>query len=95
MGGTISYDLDGAAESAADLTAGDYAQLREDVRNALYQEVPGFESIQTIADPNACALAARNRGAERSGIRTSSNCSMSTGERSPIATFPRWQSCTC
>jgi len=48
MGGTISYDLDGAAESAADLTADDYAQLREDVRNALYQEVPGFESIQTI-----------------------------------------------
>jgi len=96
MGGTISYDLDGAAESAADLTAGDYAQLREDVRNALYQEVPGFESIQTIADlERLCALAARNRGLSRSGIRTSSNCSMSTGERSPIATFPRWQSCTC
>jgi len=63
MGGTISYDLDGAAESAADLTAGDYAQLREDVRNALYQEVPGFESIQTIADlERLCALAARNGG---------------------------------
>jgi len=84
------------AESAADLTADDYAQLREDVRNALYQEVPGFESIQTIADlERLCALAARNRGLSRSGIRTSSNCSMSTGERSPIATFPRWQSCTC
>ncbi|MFC7233424.1 AAA family ATPase [Saliphagus sp. GCM10025308] len=65
MGGTISYDLDGAAESAADLTPSDYARLREDVRDALYQEVPGFESIQTIADlERLCALAARNRGAE-------------------------------
>jgi predicted AAA+ superfamily ATPase len=65
MGGTISYDLDGAAESAADLTLEDYAQLHEDVRDALYQEVPGFESIQTIADlERLCALAARNRGAE-------------------------------
>jgi len=35
MGGTISYDLDGAAESAADLTADDYAQLREDVPQCL------------------------------------------------------------
>lgn len=65
MGGTISYDLDGAAESAADLTADDYARLRQDVRAALYQEVPGFESIQTIADlERLCALASRNRGAE-------------------------------
>ncbi|SMP08453.1 AAA family ATPase [Halobellus salinus] len=65
MGGIISYDRDGAAESAADLTPDDYARLRGDVRNALYQEVPGFESIQTIADlERICALAARNRGAE-------------------------------
>ena len=65
MGGIISYDLDGVAESAADLTEDDYAQLREDVRDALYQEIPGFESIQTIADlERLCALAARNRGAE-------------------------------
>jgi len=65
MGGTISYNLDGVAESAADLTEDDYAQLREDVRDALYQEIPGFESIQTIADlERLCALAARNRGAE-------------------------------
>ena len=65
MGGTISYDLDGIAESAADLKPDDYARLREDVRAALYQEVPGFESIQTIADlERLCALAARNRGAD-------------------------------
>ena len=65
MGGTISYELDGAVESAATLTPDDYARLREDVRDALYQEVPGFESIQTIADlERLCALAARNRGGE-------------------------------
>jgi len=65
IGGIISYDLDGAAESAADLTPDDYAQLRDNVRDSLYQEVPGFESIQTIADlERLCALAARNRGVE-------------------------------
>ncbi|SEW34659.1 ATP-binding protein [Halobacterium jilantaiense] len=65
MGGTISYDLDGAAESAEELTPDDYGRLREDVRDALYQEVPGFESIQTIADlERLCALAARNRGTD-------------------------------
>ncbi|MBV0926217.1 AAA family ATPase [Halomicroarcula limicola] len=65
MGGTISYERDGAIESAGELTPADYTQLREDVRDALYQEVPGFESIQTIADlERLCALAARNRGAE-------------------------------
>lgn len=65
MGGAISYERDGAVESAADLTSADYARLREEVRGALYQEIPGFESIQTIADlERLCALAARNRGAE-------------------------------
>jgi predicted AAA+ superfamily ATPase len=52
-------------ESAADLSPADYTQLREHVRDALYQEVPDFESIQTIADlERLCALAARNRGVE-------------------------------
>jgi len=65
MGGTISYDRDGAVGSASDLTKADYAALRGDVRQALYQEVPGFGSIQTIADlERLCALAARNRAAE-------------------------------
>ncbi|WP_302080621.1 ATP-binding protein [Salinibaculum rarum] len=65
MGGIISYERDGAVESAADLTPEDYTRLRETVRQALYQEVPGFESIQTIADlERLCALAARNRAAE-------------------------------
>ncbi|WP_435348522.1 ATP-binding protein [Haloarchaeobius sp. HRN-SO-5] len=65
MGGTISYARDGAVESAADLDPADYTRLRETVRDALYQEVPGFESIQTIADlERLCALAARNRAAE-------------------------------
>jgi len=65
MGGIISYDRDGAVASAAELPAGAYDRLRNDVRDALYQEVPGFESIQTIADlERLCAIAARNRGAE-------------------------------
>jgi len=65
MGGTISYERDGVVESAAELTSADYTQLRNAVRNALYQDVPGFESIRTIADlERLCALAARNRGAE-------------------------------
>jgi predicted AAA+ superfamily ATPase len=65
MGGIISYEHDGAVESAAELEERDYRRLRENVRDALYQEVPGFESIQTIADlERLCALAARNRGAE-------------------------------
>ncbi|MFB6104457.1 MAG: AAA family ATPase [Halobacteriaceae archaeon] len=60
MGGVLAYDLEGAKDSAADLEAADYARLREDVRDALYQEVPGFETIQTIADlERVCALAAR------------------------------------
>jgi predicted AAA+ superfamily ATPase len=65
MGGTISYARDGAVESATELRPDDYARLRADVRHALYQEVPGFESIQTIADlERLCALAARNRARE-------------------------------
>ncbi|SEW01424.1 ATP-binding protein [Halobacterium jilantaiense] len=65
MGGTISFERDGVVESAADLNEADYTRLRDNVRNALYQEVPGFESIQTIADlERLCALAARNRGAD-------------------------------
>jgi len=65
MGGTLSYDLDGPTVSASELSPRDYTRLRNDVRNALYQEVPGFESIQTIADlERLCALAARNGGAE-------------------------------
>lgn len=65
MGGIISYAADGVVESAAELSPAAYARLREDVRDALYQEVPGFESIQTLADlERLCALAARNRGTE-------------------------------
>jgi predicted AAA+ superfamily ATPase len=65
MGGTISYERDDVVESAAALTTEDYTRLREDVRNGLYRDVPGFESIQTIADlERLCALAARNRGSE-------------------------------
>ncbi|AGN02393.1 hypothetical protein L593_12260 [Salinarchaeum sp. Harcht-Bsk1] len=65
MGGIVSYAQDGVVESASDLESADYAMLRENVRDALYQEVPGFESIQTIGDlERLCALAARNRGGE-------------------------------
>ena len=65
MGGILSYDRSGVVESAADLVPTDYRRLRDDVRNALYQDVPNFESIRTIADlERLIALAARNRGAE-------------------------------
>lgn len=65
MGGTISYAQEGAVGSAADLQESAYRRLREDVRTALYQEVPGFETIQTIADlERLCALAARTRAAD-------------------------------
>lgn len=65
MGGVISYERDGAVASARELSEADYTQLREEVRDALYQEVPGFETIQTIADlERLCALAARNRATE-------------------------------
>ncbi len=65
VGGTLSYRHDGVVESAANLAPEDYEALRADVRTALYQDVPGFESIQTIADlERLCALAARNRAAE-------------------------------
>lgn len=65
MCGIISYDRDGVVESAGDLTSADYERLRNTVRNALYQDVPSFESIQTIADlERLIALAARNRGTD-------------------------------
>ncbi|MFD1572199.1 ATP-binding protein [Halorubrum laminariae] len=65
MGGIISYEQDGAVDSARELSDDDYTQLRDNVRTALYQDVPGFESIQTIADlERLCALAARNRATE-------------------------------
>lgn len=60
MGGVLAYDIDGPVESASTLSTKDYSRLWEDVRDALYQEVPGFETIQTIADlERVCALAAR------------------------------------
>lgn len=65
MGGTISYDRDGVVESAAELTTADYTRLWDAVRQSLYQEVPGFEAIQTIADlERLCALAARDHTAD-------------------------------
>ena len=65
MGGTISYDREGVVETADDLSEADYVRLRDDVRTVLYEEVPGFESIKTIADlERLCALAAHNSGAK-------------------------------
>ena len=65
MGGIISYDQAGAVDSAAALEEADYRRLRENLRDSLYQEIPDFESIQTIADlERLCALAARNRAVE-------------------------------
>ncbi|WP_254863123.1 ATP-binding protein [Halovivax gelatinilyticus] len=65
MGGVISYAQAGVVESADDLHPDAYESLREDVKSALYREIPGFESIKTIDDlERLCALAARNCGAE-------------------------------
>lgn len=50
MGGTVDYVHDGFVESADELTSNDYARLRGNVRDALYREIPGFESVRTIAD---------------------------------------------
>ncbi len=62
-GGILSYAMGGAIDSATDLRSEVYARLRGDVRDALYQDVPGFESIQTISDlERLCALAAQNAG---------------------------------
>jgi len=64
MGGTISYAQDGPVHTVRDLEPQAYDRLRENVRDALYQEIPGFESIQTIADlDRLMALAATNRAA--------------------------------
>lgn len=65
MGGIISYAGDGAVEDATTLGTAPYERLRTDLREALYREVPQFESVKTIADlERLCALAARNAGAE-------------------------------
>jgi Predicted ATPase (AAA+ superfamily) len=65
MGGVIAYDVEGTPASATELISADYAALRENVRRALYREVPGFESIKTIADlERLCALAARDCGGD-------------------------------
>jgi predicted AAA+ superfamily ATPase len=62
-GGIIAYDHDDDVTDRTDVTDDDFNRLREDTRHALYQEVPGFESIKTIDDlERLCALAARNRG---------------------------------
>jgi hypothetical protein len=95
MGGIISYEQDGAVASASELTAEDYARLREDVHNALYQEVPGFESIQTVADLERLCSQLGTAPPNRSGTRNSSNCSTSIGGRSPTVICPHWTSCIC
>ena len=65
MGGVLSYSQAGVVDSASDLSQRDYERLRKDVRDALYQDVPGFETIQTIADlERLCALAARDCAAD-------------------------------
>ena len=64
MGGTISLGQE-TPEEGDEVSNDLYTTLRTEVREALYQDVPGFESIQTIADlERLCALAARNRGVE-------------------------------
>lgn len=65
MGGILSYAADGPVADPADLPSGAHEELRAALRATLYQEIPGFESVQTVADlERLCALAARIRGAE-------------------------------
>lgn len=65
MGGILSFTTPDDVETVADLSARQYARLREDVRQALYQEVPGFDTIETIDDlERLCAIAARDAGRE-------------------------------
>jgi len=60
MGGTISYDLDGAAESAADLTADDYAQLRGDVpAMPCIRRFPASNRFKQLRISNASVCARR------------------------------------
>lgn len=61
-GGIIPFASDVDITDGAEITETDFQQLRDDTRHALYQEVPGFESIKTIDDlERLCALAARER----------------------------------
>lgn len=64
LGGVLSYAAD-APEDATAVAPEAFADLRDEVRNALYQEVPHIEAIQTIADlDRLCGLAARQRAVE-------------------------------
>jgi hypothetical protein len=64
-GGTVGYDRDGAVADASDLSPAAYDRLRADVRDALYRELPGVESVRTVANlERLCALAARTRARE-------------------------------
>ena len=65
MGGILSYATEKPSTSVDDLDPDAFAELRRSLRDALYQEIPGFESIKTIDDlERLCALAAENRGRE-------------------------------
>lgn len=84
MGGTLAYGDAGAVDSPAALPEGAFTDLRADVRAALYQEVPGFDSVRTIADlERLCALAARSGGAE--GLRYSELVDLFDVDRRTIA----------
>lgn len=64
LGGVLSYAA-GTPATARDVSPAAFADLRDRVRNALYQEVPRFETIQTITDlERLCGLAARQRAVE-------------------------------
>ena len=65
MGGILSYATEGPATTVDELDSEAFTELRRSLRDALYQEIPGFESIKTIDDlERLCALAAENRGRE-------------------------------
>jgi predicted AAA+ superfamily ATPase len=63
MGGVVAYGEDGPVSDATRLDPAAFGRVRDDVRNALYQDVPAVESIRTPADlERLCGLAARSRG---------------------------------
>jgi hypothetical protein len=63
MGGVVAYGEDGPVSDATRLDPAAFGRVRDDVRNALYQDVPAVESIRTPADlERLCGLAARTRG---------------------------------
>lgn len=61
-GGVVAYARSDRDDDETAISDADFERLRNDTRDALYQEVPALESIKTIDDlERLCALAASDR----------------------------------